>query len=279
MRILIAGCLAILCSAFSATASADLTSDINRLRQQGCDGRAASGPKLEPSRELDAVAREWSHGGRLSDALEKRNYRALDSASIHVAGAANDAAILRVLADNYCKVVLNPAFTTIGLFRGPKEVRIVVAAPLIVPSPNDARPISARVLALVNEARTKPRKCGRTSFEAAPALTLSATLTRAAAAHAKDMAAHDFFEHQGSDGSTPAQRATQAGYPWRNIAENIAAGATTADTVVSGWLASPGHCANMMNAQFTEMGIAYAAKAESRADIYWSQVFGRQKGK
>ena len=279
MRTLAAGCLAILCSVFSATASADLTADINRLRRQGCDGRPGSAIKLETSRELDAVAREWSRGGRLSDALTKTNYRAIDSASIHVAGAVNDAAIVRVLADNYCEAVLNPAFTAIGLFRDRKDVRIVVAAPVIIPAASDARPISARVLTLVNEARSKPRKCGKASFEAAPPLTLSTTLTRVAAAHAKDMATHDFFEHEGSDGSTPAQRAVRAGYQWRNIAENIAAGATTADAVVSGWLESPGHCANLMGTQFTEMGIAYATAPKSRAGIYWSQMFGRPKGK
>lgn len=279
MRTSFVGCLAILCLLFSASASADLTADINRLRKQGCDGRPGSSIELEPSRRLDTVAHAWSQGGKLSDALTKTNYRAVDSASIHVTGAADDAAIVRMLAANYCATVLNPAFTAIGLFRGPKEVRIVIAAPMIIPTASDARPISARVLALVNEARSKPRKCGKTSFEAAPALTLSATLTRAAAVHAKDMATHDFFEHEGSDGSTPAQRAVRAGYQWRNIAENIAAGATTADAVIQGWLDSPGHCANLMGAQFTEMGIAYAAAPGSKAGIYWSQLFGRQKGK
>ncbi len=278
MRIFIAGCLAILCSVLCATARADLAADINQLRKQGCDGRAGIALSLEPSRELDAVARQWSHGGSLSDALKKTNYRALDSASIHLEGTLSDAAILRVLANNYCETMLNPAYTAIGLLRGPRHVRIVVANPVIIPAPSDAQPISARVLTLVNEARSKPRKCGKTSFEAAPALTLSATLTHAAAAHAKDMATHDFLEHEGSDGSTPGQRAAQAGYPWRHIAENIATGATTADAVVGGWLESPGHCANLMSAQFTQMGIAYASEPGNRAGIYWSQVFGRPKG-
>lgn len=278
MRIFIASCLAILCSALCATASADLTADINQLRKQGCGGRAGITLGFEPSRELDAVAREWSRGGSLSDALKKTNYRTLNSASIRLQGAANDAAILRVLANNYCEAVLNPVFTAIGLFRGPQDVRVVVAAPVIIPSPSDAQPISARVLTLVNEARSKPRKCGKVSFEAAPTLMLSDTLTRTAVAHAKDMATHDFLEHEGSDGSTPGQRATRAGYPWRNIAENIATGATTADAVVGGWLESPGHCANLMSAQFTQMGIAYATEPGNRAGIYWSQLFGRPKG-
>lgn len=278
MRIHIAGLLAILCTALPTMASADLTADINRLRKQGCDGRRGVDIKLQASRELDAVAREWSRGGRLRDALLKLSYRAADSTSIHVEGAPNDAAIVRMLADNYCKAVLDPSFTAIGLFRDRRSIRIVVAAPVSLPGAREAQSIGNRVLTLVNQARSQARKCGSTSFSAAPALTLSDTLTQAALAHAKDMATHDFFEHEGSDGSNPAQRATRAGYQWRNVAENIAAGATTADAVVRGWLESPGHCANLMNPLYAEMGIAYASEPKSRSDIYWSQVFGRQKG-
>ncbi|HCJ28080.1 MAG TPA: hypothetical protein DHV63_01935, partial [Pseudomonas sp.] len=56
--------------------------------------------------------------------------------------------------------------------------------------------------------------------------------------------------------------------------ENIAAGQGSAEQAVSSWLASPGHCQNIMNPGFTEMGAAYATNPRSAATIYWTQVFG-----
>jgi uncharacterized protein YkwD len=87
------------------------------------------------------------------------------------------------------------------------------------------------------------------------------------------MAARSYIGHQGSDRSTPAGRATRAGYTWVSIAENVAAGQTTAEEVVNTWLASPGHCANLMNPRYSEMGIAYAVNSASEKGIYWAQVF------
>ena len=51
---------------------------------------------------------------------------------------------------------------------------------------------------------------------------------------------------------------------------------TLAIGLVAGWLASPGHCANLMNAQFRELGAAYAVDPKSDAAIYWTAVFGTQ---
>ncbi len=72
--------------------------------------------------------------------------------------------------------------------------------------------VSQQVLSLVNAARGKARKCGRTAFNAAPPLTLSAMLNRAALIHSQDMAKKNFFEHAGSDGSQPGDRAKRVGY-------------------------------------------------------------------
>jgi len=68
--------------------------------------------------------------------------------------------------------------------------------------------------------------------------------------------------------------AAYAGYRWQQIGENIAAGQGSAEQVVAGWLASPGHCANIMNPGFTEMGAAYATSEGGAAGSYWTQVFG-----
>ena len=78
------------------------------------------------------------------------------------------------------------------------------------------------------------------------------------------------MKHEGRNGSTPGQRVTQAGYRWRAVGENVAAGQPTADAVMAAWLSSPGHCANIMNGQYTEMGIASAANERDKYGVYWT---------
>ena len=83
----------------AAVANASLVDDVNELRMSGCRSRAALAP-LKPSRDLDAVAKEWAKGGRLRDALERTGYRALNSASMRIEGAPNQKALLAALAKN-----------------------------------------------------------------------------------------------------------------------------------------------------------------------------------
>ena len=102
----------------------------------------------------------------------------------------------------------------------------------------------------------------------------NATLGSTAEAHSRAMANGNFFDHQDPDGRTPGDRAELAGYSGQRVGENIAAGLDTASKVIAGWLASPGHCANLMNPQFSELGAAYANDPKSDAGIYWTALFG-----
>jgi uncharacterized protein YkwD len=130
------------------------------------------------------------------------------------------------------------------------------------------------LLALVNAARGEPRFCGTQWFPAAGPLTYSDTLTRAAIVHAVDMAQRDRMDHAGSDGSSPSERLTRVGYAWRLSGENLALGYDDVDAMMRGWLASPGHCANIMDARFEEMGAAFAVGDAGDAQFYWVQNFG-----
>jgi uncharacterized protein YkwD len=264
--------LSLLALAWSLPAHAALVDDINRLRTKGCGKFAVAPNKLQQNSDLDAVAKEWSGGGRLAAALKRTGYPATASASMRIEGAATDSMMLNMLAQNYCEQITGRGFTEIGVYRRERNLWIVVAGRFSPPAPKDAARISNDVLYLVNEARSKPRRCGKSSFSAAPPLTLSAVLTRAALVHAQDMAAHDHFEHEGTDGSSPSERITRAGYKWMTAAENIALGPTTAQQVMDGWLNSPGHCANIMSPRSTEMGLAYAV-TRNGSDIYWAQDF------
>jgi hypothetical protein len=90
------------------------------------------------------------------------------------------------------------------------------------------------------------------------------------------MANGNFFAHQGPDGLTPGDRAELAGYEGGKVGENIAAALDSTAKVVEGWLAIPGHCANIMNPEFSELGAAYANDPQSDAGIYWTALFGGQ---
>ena len=131
------------------------------------------------------------------------------------------------------------------------------------------------MLALVNEARARPRSCGATAFDAAPPLDWDPDLEIAASRHSDDMATHDFFSHTGSDGGSVGDRATAAGFAWSAIGENIAAGQANADVALRGWLDSPGHCSNLMNPSYTSLGMACTSDSGASWVRYWTQVLGR----
>lgn len=270
----LASALVFLCGAWIAMpALADVTDDLNQIRRNGCGGRPGVSQPLRASSNLDAVAREWSKGGRLRDAMERGDYRFTNSASMRLEGKLDRNGMLSMLRKNYCETITDATLKEIGIYQKPGAIWIVVATPFAAPGVKDAGQVGKEVLSLVNAARSKPRKCGRKQFAAVPPLTLSAVLSRAALIHSQDMVSKSFLEHRGSDGSMVGERATRVGYKWRTVGENIANGAETADAVVQLWLESPGHCANIMTAGFTEMGIAYAVDRKSAAGIYWTQVF------
>lgn len=129
------------------------------------------------------------------------------------------------------------------------------------------------MLTLVNNARAIERLCGSTNYSAVSAISWHCSLEQAAQGHSTSMADNDYFSHTGLDGSSPGDRITAAGYPWRTYGENIAAGYFNADDVINAWLNSPGHCANIMNPNFTEIGVATAENFTSQYGIYWTQNF------
>lgn len=133
------------------------------------------------------------------------------------------------------------------------------------------------MLSQINEARSQARQCGDQQFEAAEPLTWSCKLEAAAKSHSEDMAENDYFSHTGPEGAGIEQRVGNQDYVWQAVGENIAAGLTSVSAVVEGWLDSPGHCQNIMNDAFTEMGMAKAENSESRYSSYWTQTLGHPR--
>ena len=257
----------------SATARADLVREINKARVQGCGGHAGISLPLRANRKLGEAAQRLHRGENLRDAMAAAGYHGVKSTSIHMTGWLTDSSVARTFSNRFCQSLGDADLREMGFYRSGREMWFVLAQPFSSLPLGDLRAISQRVLELVNEARSHARRCGRETFAAAPPLQISPLLERAALEHSRDMAAHDYFEHEGRDGSAPAERVTRQGYKWRVTGENLAAGVTTANEAVSGWLASPHHCANLMDPRFTETGIAYAVKPASQLGIYWTQVF------
>jgi uncharacterized protein YkwD len=105
-------------------------------------------------------------------------------------------------------------------------------------------------------------------------------LELAAQRHSEDMLARDYFDHVNPDGEDPGDRVTAAGYEWSAYGENIAAGYSTPRKVMLGWMKSEGHCHNVLNPSFTELGVGVTALAAtlSRSLGTWTQNFGRPRG-
>ncbi|MDO5665956.1 MAG: CAP domain-containing protein [Bacteroidia bacterium] len=123
------------------------------------------------------------------------------------------------------------------------------------------------MLDLVNNYRQKGCNCGSEYFPPTTPVVWNNLLASAAQMHSDDMSKNNFLNHTGSDGKSAAYRISKVGYVWRAYGENIASGYKTANDVMTGWLKSEGHCKNIMNPGFKEMGVATSGN-------YWTQVFG-----
>jgi uncharacterized protein YkwD len=199
--------------------------------------------------------------------------------------------LLQQLSRSECRALSNPSFQEIGAFHRGADTWLVVAAgagaaaasvpvptrpaqqaPAQVTAAAPTTVLSKRALELVNEVRARGTRCGERAFAPAPPMALSGTLGSVAFGHAADMATHGYFEHQDRAGQSPADRVRAVGYREKLVGENIAYGPETVEEVVKGWLDSPGHCENIMDPRFAEMGLAFAAGRGAKHGLYWVQV-------
>lgn len=254
-------------------ARADLLREINEERADGCGGRKGISVPVRANPKLDQIARRVAQGQAIREAMHEVAYRPVKSSLIRLSGWLTESSIARSIGKQFCASLIDPAIKEVGIYRKGNAIWIVMAQPLSPPAPRDANAISRRVLEITNEARAAGRLCGSDYFPAAGPLTLSPALYEAALEHSRDMARRNYFEHKGRDGSQPADRITRTGYRWRVVGENLAAGITTPEETVEGWVSSPHHCANLMDGRFTQMGVAYAVDETADMAIYWTQVF------
>jgi len=130
------------------------------------------------------------------------------------------------------------------------------------------------VLEIVNQVRATGADChSKGMFGATSPLTMNPALRCAARKHSADMAARNFFDHTNPDNESPWDRMGKAGYGgYSNAGENIAAGSPDAQGTMNQWMDSDGHCANIMNPGFKEIGVGYSTGGQY--GHLWTQVFG-----
>ncbi len=131
------------------------------------------------------------------------------------------------------------------------------------------------LLQQINAARAVARTCGATAMPAVSALTWNDRLFSAAARHSQDMATNNYFSHTGLDGRSAAQRIAAEGYAWSWVGENIAAGQSSVSAVMSGWLGSEGHCANIMRAEYRDVAVSCVQRSGTTYGRYWTMTLAR----
>ncbi len=290
MRLGILSCLLLLVVSFDAAAR-NLYTEINRLRAG--DGNCAVArnlPPLQPQSALERVARDLARGDNLQQSLQAAGYRAAHSSTLSIRGEGVGAQAEALLAgQSACRQLRDGAMTEVGIYVDARQFWIVIAAPLashtslrqptpfLPPAPRvgaSEQAVGHRILDLINQARAKPRYCGSQAFNAAPPLRWNDSLAESSLRHSEDMARNNYFDHRSRDGSHSWDRVERAGYRYSTTGENIAAGYKNADEAVAGWIKSPGHCANLMNPEFIDMGAALAVNRRSKMGLYWTQEFG-----
>jgi uncharacterized protein YkwD len=145
----------------------------------------------------------------------------------------------------------------LALAAGPALAQTLPATSACPVEPSPAAPALEAALKLVNDFRAQ---------NGVAPLKLNPLLTKAAQAHADDMAAHNYFSHSSRDGRSPGDRINATGYRAMTWGENIAWGQPDWASAIRAWMNSSGHRRNMLSAAFKEMGLG-------TKDRRWVQVF------
>lgn len=267
----------------ASTGDADAIAAVQLLRLGGCGGTVPAAQAVHHDAALDRAAAQWANGYTLAAAAHDTLYASAAVSAVHVKGP--ETSLVQQLRRAGCRTITDRSLLELGVYRRGPDTWLLLASRNAVstqrpggttaqplPAPMQSSALAARALLLVNDVRSRGARCGGHSFGSAPPVKLSGTLNGVALGHAADMARHDYFEHDDLSGHTPADRVRAAGYPEKLVGENIAYGPESADEVVKGWLDSPGHCENIMDPRFAEMGIAYSPGRASRRGLYWVQL-------
>lgn len=206
---------------------------------------------------------------RISDA----GYRARASRFYVSAGQETPEEMIRQMMSSEWgrEMVLSPSYRHVAAGYGGNDsiYRHYWAIGFAAPAVEDRGALAGEVVRLVNIEREK---------HGALPLALNEKLNRSAQFHAEFMADNDCFDHLCPNEANLRKRVRDAGYEWRAVAENIAAGQDDPAKVVASWMKSPGHRVNILNPRYREIGIGYVLLdrdgGKEQWRHYWVQNFG-----
>ena len=140
--------------------------------------------------------------------------------------------------------------------------------PATVAAPLPCQPSPAQALAALNSLRHGMHSCRAEAPHDAGPLRWDDRLAASALGYAEELAQRDTVSHEGQVLRTLSQRLRASGYAMRLGGENLAAGQSDLEDVLQQWLASPDHCANLMQPEFEDVGLA-CVNGPGRYQYYW----------
>ena len=172
---------------------------------------------------------------------------------------------LKTMTAQKAKIAVKQPTTTAA---GPAKPTTAAPAPAkpttTAPAANSLGAYENQVVTLVNQERAKAGL--------AP-LKINTKLAGVAERKAEDLRDKNYFAHNSPTYGSPFDMMKQFGITYTSAGENIAKGQKTPTEVMNGWMNSPGHKANIMNANYTEIGVGYVT--DSNGTTYWVQHFIR----
>lgn len=131
--------------------------------------------------------------------------------------------------------------------------------------------VAQTVSSVLARTNTERRRAGL------PELRESTLLSHAAQLQSEQMGSTSTMDHviPGAPYPSPPDRLAAVNYVWEAYGENVAMGQRSGDEVVSAWMNSSGHRANILNPRYTELGVGYAVDSEGHP--YYAQVFARPR--
>lgn len=244
------------------------------VRQKGCKGRVGITQPMRHTEGMDLLARLVVDGvSNYEERLRQAKYLAFGGSGVKVALKSTPEATGREAAMALCGDLLSSDLTVAGVAVTKTSAHVHVAREFNPPKEGQEMEMGQRFLAKINQARQTGYKCGDKQYPAAAPLKLNDLLAKAARLHAEDVFKHPGIGHRGSDGSSPTERAKRAGYPV-GVGENLTNLSDVPEDAAQSLLGSPGHCENIMNPGFNEMGLGYYIDPTRMPGIIWVQKLG-----
>ncbi len=218
------------------------------------------------------------------ECLDIANASLLGTATANAAGLATLALQVPRTVPAGTTVYLQAAVTQPAVYLTP-PLSVTVLAPVVTcssvaPPPwlDEDAEAECILLGQINDVRAQGYDCGRSgSFGPTPSISMDESLRTAARVHSRWMMNNGTLTHSspgGPLGDSFGERARNAGYNWRSLAENIERGRRSPGRALAHWLSSPNHCENLLSSDYEDIGIG-RSDSDSTAP-YWTLVLGRR---